>query len=169
MNKSGLNLSSFDTFRPAVEAIADLVCCHCINPARHDLLRKELELRGIDSQQTRQALEWCQDMSESSKLTEILSLFAPEAKGLRIPSQYETFNVSSRAWQVIQECQRRGVLSSIVAECILEELRSMDIRDWSLAEIRDFVAETCAGQAPQNLPDERLNSALKGDFGYYDC
>lgn len=157
----------FETLRPIIEAIADLVCCHGFNPEEHAALRIELESRGFKLKLIRAAEEWCDRASATCSIIEVLSLFAPSMQGTRIESPLERLFISKRMWKTIEDCRRRGIFSMDMTERLLEGVRAMDTRDWNDSEVRDFIEDACGNPVVVGCIDTRLRKALKGDFGDY--
>lgn len=159
---------SFESFREVVVAIADLVCCHGFTPEEDGILRENLLLRGFELDQIRAAENWCDQVSATGRLIEVLSLFAPVAQGPRIDSPLEKIFISNRLWKAIEDCRRRGIFSLDMAERLLEGIRAMDTRDWDDREVKEFIEDAC-GNSIDAAGDLKLKKALKGDFSDYYC
>ena len=159
---------SFSKIRPAVEAIADLVCCHGMMIEDDGELRVRLLERGFELNMIRAAEDWCDQASATGNILEILSLFVASGSGLRIYQQIEKLALSKRLWGILEDCRARGIISLDMSVRIIEGLRTLDTRDWSDCEVREFISETC-GQTPYGSVDPRFEKALKGDFNDYYC
>lgn len=158
---------SFESIRPVVEAIADLVCCHGFSPEEDGVLREHLVDRNFDLDLIRAAENWCDQASTTGRLIEVLSLFAPAPTGTRVDSPLEKIFVSDRIWKTIEDCRSRGIFSLDMAERLLEGVRAMDTRDWDDKEVRDFIEDACGNPIIIGGIDQRLRKALNGDFGDY--
>ena len=156
----------FQMIRPVIEVIADLVCCHGVPPENDGELRNCLINKGFELDLVRAAENWCDHVSATGNLMEVLSLFVTSGNGSRVYQQIEKLVISKRLWRVLEDCRSKGIISLDMSERLIEGLRTLDTRDWSDFEVREFISETC-GYTVQGEPDPRFQKALKGDFNDY--
>ncbi len=168
-NWSTESQDSFSMIRPVIECIADLICCHGFDPNEDGVLRQELVVRGFDLALIKRAEDWCDQVSHSGRLIEVLGLFQPHILSRRINSPLEKIFVSDHVWKSIEDCRKRGIFSLDMGERLLEGVRAMDTRDWDDHEVKGFIEDACGNSLDGPGKDRRLRKALNGDFGDYYC
>jgi hypothetical protein len=159
---------TFEDFRPIIVAMADLICCHGFSTDEDGLLRAHLLGRGFDLSLIRAAENWCDVAQASGSLVDVLSTFASSGSGPRVSNPLERVSVSDEVWRTIEECRNRGILSTDMAERLLEGARAMDTRDWDDEDVRAFILDACVANG---LPASKakMEQALSGDFKLYYC
>jgi hypothetical protein len=158
----------FEEFRPVIVAMADLVCCHGFSTDDDGLLRTHLVERGFDLALIRAAENWCDAAQASGSLVDVLSAFAVSGSGHRVSSPLERVSVSDEVWNMIEDCRNRGIISTDMAERLLEGARAMDTRDWDDDDVRTFILDACIANG---LPSSqnKMQQALDGNFKTYYC
>ena len=158
----------FEDFRPVIEGMADLICCHGQSTEEDGLLRVQLQARGFDLDLIRAAEKWCDKVQAAGSLVDVLSLFVPAGVGPRLFSPLERVSISDEVWQSIESCRNRGIITLDMAERLLEGVRAMDTRDWDDEDVRSFLLDACAANS---LPSShsKIERALQGDFRDYYC
>jgi hypothetical protein len=158
----------FEDFRPVIESMADLICCHGQSIEDDGLLRVQLQERGFDLSLIRAAEDWCDKVQAAGSLVDVLSVFAPTGVGHRLSSPLERVSISDEVWQAIESCRNRGIITIDMAERLLEGVRAMDTRDWDDDDVRSFLYDACVANA---LPSShsKIERALQGDFRDYYC
>jgi hypothetical protein len=158
----------FEDFRAVIVAMADLVCCHGFSTDDDGLLRAHLLARGFELEQIKAAEDWCDVVQASGSLVDVLSAFASSGSGHRVCSPLERVSVSDEVWKTIEDCRSRGIISTDMAERLLEGARAMDTRDWDDEDVRTFILDACvANGLPSSLT--KMQQALAGDFKTYYC
>lgn len=156
----------FDDLRPVIEAIADLVCCHGFSTDDDGLIRGNLVSMGFDLELIRAAEAWCDIAQSNGSIMEVLSIFAPVGSGTRVYSPLEKVAISDDVWNVIESCRNRGLITTDMAERMLEGARAMDTRDWDDAEVLSFLVDACnSNQAPGSQPI--IERAFQGTLRNY--
>jgi hypothetical protein len=163
-------ITSFEYIRPVIEAMADLVCCHGLDPDSEGFIREMLIQRGFSLELVRAAEAWCDQAAACGQLIEALSLFVPHTTGTRVSSPLERLSVSERMWKSIESCRNKGFFSEDLAERLLEGARAMDTRDWDDEEVCDFIENACAGRGTTSSEEaNRLRKAIRGHFSTLYC
>jgi hypothetical protein len=154
---------SFKEFRPVIESMADLVCCHGFSTEEDGLLRVHLLDRGFDLEHIKMAENWCDRVQASGCLVDVLSSFVSSGNGTRLSNPLERVSVSDEVWDAISYCRRTGVISTDLAERLLEGARAMDTRDWDDEDVRAFILDACAANGVPSLV-KRMKKALSGNL-----
>jgi Protein of unknown function (DUF494) len=157
------NYVSFEEFRAVIEAMADLVCCHGFSTEEDGLLRAHLLEKGFEIETIRQAEAWCDRAQATGSLVDVLSAFVPSGNGTRLSSPLERVSVSDEVWDAISHCRRTGVISTDLAERLLEGARAMDTRDWDDDDVREFILDACAANGVPSVV-AKMERALSGDL-----
>lgn len=159
---------SFEHFRPVVESMADLLCCHGLSPDDDGLIRAHLQARGFELDLIRAAEDWCDKAQTAGSIVDLLSMFVPTGAGVRVSSPLERIAVSDQMLSAVEKCRDRGIISVDMAERLLEGTRAMDTRDWDDEDVRAFFVDACVANS---LPSSqsKIERALQGDFRDYYC
>ena len=158
----------FEDFRPVIEAMADLLCCHGLSPEDDGLIRVHLLARGFDLDLIRSAELWCDKADAAGSIVDLLSMFVSTGEGIRVSNPLESIAVSDDMLSAIEKCRDRGIITVDMAERLLEGTRAMDTRDWDDEDVRAFFVDACVANS---LPSSqaKLERALQGDFRDYYC
>jgi hypothetical protein len=159
-------VTAFESIRPVVEAMADLMCCHGFSPEEDGTIRAHLMARGFDLELIRKAEDWCEASQASGSIVDLLSIFIPSVTGVRLTNPLERVAVSDQVLDAVVKCRDRGIISGDMVERLLEGTRALDTRDWDDEEVRAFFVDACSANASR-MVQMRLERALHGDFRDY--
>lgn len=132
----------------AVRSIADLVSRDGHAPDEERVLRRELTVRGFSKDGIGKALDWVGMAALSGNLMDTLGMLQPSSDAIRVEHPLEKLSLGPGLTRAVDVCRRQGVLSSEMAERLIEGLRTMDTRDWEQEDIESFFAEVLAVSVP---------------------
>jgi len=133
-----------------------------------DYIREALAAEGYSGCSIDQAMTWLEQAAFCGNLPEVLGMLQPASGSQRIANPLETVCVTERLWQQIESIRQRGLISSDVAERLVEGIRSIDTRDWDESEIRALITEVMSYSLP-HCSIKSLEQLLKGKDPHFYC
>jgi hypothetical protein len=147
-----------------VQSMADLVACGFeYDELEEDYIRVTLENQGYSHLNIDRAMDWLEMASISGNISEVFSMLQATAETgftTRVASPLETAGISEKLWLQFEEMRNRGIISSDLAERLLEGIRTMDTRDWEDEEVNTFLEEIVAATMP-HASDRMIKRILR--------
>ena len=116
----------------------------------------ELTQNGFQREQVDAALDWIENATRHTGLSDLISIFSVGYKHKRLMNPVEDITFNAQLFARIQQCRQRGLLSDEIAERLLENLRTVDTSDWDDQDVEVYIAETISYICPSlSLTDAR--------------
>ena len=142
----------------AVKKMADLVAAgYDESELTEYYVRNELVAAGFALEAIELACDWIEKAVISKTLYESLTMLQEASDCPRIANPIETLCFSSKVWNQINRCYKRGLLSRDLLERLLECARAVDTRDWEDEEVAKLFAEMLATINPSVSEESFLN------------
>lgn len=133
-----------------------------------DYMRDALAAEGFSGGSIDQAMSWLEQAAFCGNLPEVLGMLQPASAAHRIANPLETVCVTEQLWQQIESIRQRGLISTDVAERLVEGIRSIDTRDWEESEIRALITEVMSYSLP-HCSIKSLEKLLRGKDPHFYC
>jgi uncharacterized protein Smg (DUF494 family) len=147
----------------AVRVVADWLASSEIDISDLDDINPLLKARGFSAKSIDKAMDWIGHAHVTSDLQEVLELLGDKNESVRIESFVERTYLAHGLWQTVQNCQRRGLISSDLSERMLDSAMNIDTRDWDIDEVESFIETVlfmASGPRGSTLPQFRSQVIL---------
>ena len=145
----------------AVQAIAGLVSDGDIAPSEQQILSHELDRQGFSSGSIEKALGWVHNVSLTSNVFDILDMLQHTSPQPRMSHPIETAGLPPEFMRGMERLRLSGVLTTDVAERLVEGVRTLDTEEWDQQDVDAFFAEVLENYIP-GCPPAAIRDYLDG-------
>ena len=145
----------------AVKEIAALVSREGVDINEDQFIRDELQAFGHSKEVISRAFDWLDKASLSGSLQESLDMLQPLVKSPRINNPREISTLPPLLFKIMERARSCGLVGAGMLERMLENMRSMDTRDWDKDEMNTFLYEILDALRHNGLP-YAIESVLDG-------
>jgi len=128
----------------AVCSIADMVTNGWFLPDQTTEISAALAQKGFVTEAISKAIEWLESASMSGDVFGALAITSHGSINERLMHPLEIAGIHPDLLSSIFACRRKGIIHPDTFEQLIENIRSLDSRDWSEADIESFVNEVIA-------------------------
>jgi hypothetical protein len=109
---------------------------------------QELTVFGINRDTIDEAMNWVENASNHTGLSDLISIFSDSCATQRVAHPMEDKTLPDSLLPRLNQCRARGILGSDIIERMLENLRGVDTSDWDDQDVESYIAETITFVSP---------------------
>lgn len=125
----------------AVCSIADMITNGWYLPEQTIEISAALEQKGFVREAISKAIDWLESASMTGDVFGALAITSQSSVNERLVHPLEAAGIHPELLRSVMACRRKGVIHPDAFEQVIENIRSLDTRDWSDEEIELFVDE----------------------------